>query len=194
MAKFHHRSVFGSGPRRPLDREQRARFKFLARAHRAARHLTADHHDVAEALLRRLGVDGQCDPSQATLAANTGACERTVRRALDRLRILGLVSWHQRIVRAGWRVVQTSNAYLLMPITLPNPAPVLAAQKVKSSFRVSRSACPSVASADRPPPSSAEIAAARAAMAQRQAAIEARLRAAAAEQGNRLKNPVDMRA
>jgi predicted DNA-binding transcriptional regulator YafY len=182
MPKFHRRSVFGPGPRRPLDREQRARFKFLATAHRAARHLTADHLDVAEALLRRLGVDGRCDPSRATLAADTGACERTVRRALDRLRTLGLVSWHQRIDRAGWRVVQTSNAYLLMPTAQPNPAPVLAAQKVKSSLGVSRSACPSVAAADRPPPSLAEIAAARAALARRQAAVEAQLMAAAAEE------------
>jgi DNA-binding transcriptional MocR family regulator len=178
MPKFHRHSIFGTGPRRPLDREQRARFKYLVHAHRTAHHLTADHHDVAEALLRHLGQDGQCDPSQATLSADTGACERTVRRALDRLRALGMISWHQRIVRAGWRVQQTSNAYLLMPTTLPNPVPFLAAQKMKSSLGVSRPACPSV---ELPPVSPAEAAAARAALAQRQAVVEARLRAQMAE-------------
>lgn len=176
MPKFHRHSIFGIGPRRPLDREQRARFKFLAKAHRVAGHITADHHDVAEALLRRLGADGQCDPTHETLADDAGCKARTVRRALDRLRGLGLVSWHQRIIRAGWRVQQTSNAYLLMPTTLPNPGPFLAVQKKRSSLGISRPACPPVAATEIPPASPVELAAARAALEARRMVMEARLR------------------
>ena len=63
------------------------------RAHRAAR-------DVGEALLRRLGPDGQCDPAQATLAQDAACCDRTVRRAITRMRDLGLLDWQLRLIRA----------------------------------------------------------------------------------------------
>jgi hypothetical protein len=176
MPKWHHESVFGTGPRRPLDREQRARFKFLAKAHRVAGHITADHHDVAEALLRRLGADGQCDPTHETLRADAGCkCVKTVQRALARLSGLGLLSWHRRLVRIGWRVQQTSNAYLLMPRTVENPAPFLAVQKVKSSLGISAAACPPVSRDDQPPASATDMAAAQTALAARRAVMEARL-------------------
>jgi hypothetical protein len=179
MPKFHRHSVFGTGPRRPLDREQRARYKFLVHAHRTAENLTADHKNVAEALLRRLGVDGRCDPSQATLADDAGCKERTVRRALVQLRDLGLVHWHQRIVRSGWRVVQTSNAYLLMPLTLPNPVISGLGRRVGAKLRIPRSACPPVGERREPdaipPPSLGDLAAASAALARRRAMVEARL-------------------
>jgi DNA-binding GntR family transcriptional regulator len=58
-------------------------------------------------------VDGQLDPSHDTIADDVGCCARTVRRALAALKALGLVMWQCRLVRAGWRVAQTSNAYLL---------------------------------------------------------------------------------
>jgi DNA-binding GntR family transcriptional regulator len=88
-------------------------------AARAAGRITAAHLDVGGALLRRLGADGQLDPSHSTLAADAKVGERTVRRALARFRDLGLVLWVRRIVRAGCRVWQTSNAYaLLIPAVL----------------------------------------------------------------------------
>jgi hypothetical protein len=75
----------------------------------------APRRRVGEALLRRLGTGGQCDPSYATLAADTGASTRTVGRATARLRDLGLLRWDRRLVRRGWRSEQTSNSYALMP-------------------------------------------------------------------------------
>jgi hypothetical protein len=53
--KWRKDSIFGAGPRQPLDRNGRARFKFLARAHRGAGRLTADHLEVAEVLVSALG-------------------------------------------------------------------------------------------------------------------------------------------
>jgi hypothetical protein len=41
-------SVFGDGPRVPLDRNGRARFRFLIHAHRGARRLTRAGLDVGE--------------------------------------------------------------------------------------------------------------------------------------------------
>jgi DNA-binding transcriptional MocR family regulator len=68
---------------------------------------------VGGALIRRLGTDGQLDPSHDTIAADVGCSARTVRRALGALRQLGLLSWQRRLVRIGWRVLQTSSAYAL---------------------------------------------------------------------------------
>ena len=36
MPRWRKDSIFGYGPRQPLDRERRARFRFLIRAHRGA--------------------------------------------------------------------------------------------------------------------------------------------------------------
>jgi hypothetical protein len=111
---WHRGSLFGTGPRRPLNREQRAKFNYLLKAHRRARRLTACAGDVAEALLRRLGTSGQLDPTHETIAEDAGCRARTVRRALAALKAVGLVMWQCRLVRDGWRVAQTSNAYMLL--------------------------------------------------------------------------------
>lgn len=126
MPKEHPRpwrtgSVFGAGKRRPLDREQRARFRFLLRAHTRAGRLPAKHEWVGEALLKRLGTDGQCDPAHATLASDAGCSSRTVRRATAVMRSLGLLQWSTRLVRSGWRTEQTSNSYELVPNAAPLP-------------------------------------------------------------------------
>ncbi len=122
---WHRGSIYGDGPRRPLDRNGRARFRYLLRAHRRGGHLTRAALDVGEALVKRLGSDGQCDPAQATIAADAGCCERTVRRAIGAMRDLGLLFWTMRLVRSGgWRAAQTSNAYLLLTtaaVPLPRP-------------------------------------------------------------------------
>ena len=117
-------SVFGDGRRVPLDRERRARVRFLLSAHRRARRLTPTTELIGTALLKRLGADGQCDPAHATLAADAGCSARTVGRATAVMRALGLLRWDQRLVRSGWRAEQTSNAYKLVP-TAAMPAAVL---------------------------------------------------------------------
>jgi Helix-turn-helix domain len=48
-------------------------------------------------------------PSHATLAERARCCTRTVQRALQHAQHLGLVSWAERRVRAGWRWLRTSN-------------------------------------------------------------------------------------
>jgi hypothetical protein len=52
---WHRGSVFGDGPRLPLDREQRARFRYLLNAHRRVRRLTPLTELIGNALVRRLG-------------------------------------------------------------------------------------------------------------------------------------------
>jgi hypothetical protein len=123
--RWHRNSIFGPGHRRPLDREGRARFRYLLNIHHRARRLSRATRDVGEALLRRLGSDGQCDPAQGTLAQDAACCGRTVRRAISRLRDLGLLDWQLRLIRAGWRVEQTSSQYRLLiteQTALPFPA------------------------------------------------------------------------
>jgi hypothetical protein len=168
---YHAGSLFGDGPRRPLDREQRARFRYLLTAHRRARRLTPHAELIGNVLVKRLSVDGQCDPGHNTIASDVGCCARTVRRALDALKALGLVIWQRRIVRDGWRVEQTSNAYLLVPAeagTLPTIRPKsCGGQRVRETRQESFNL---------PPASPTDIAEARAALARRQAAIEAKLR------------------
>jgi hypothetical protein len=108
----------------PLDRNQRARFRFLLNAHRQARRLTRAARDVGGALLKRLGENGHLDPSYRTLARDADCDPRTVGRALTAMRALGLIRWDRRIVRSGWRAEQTSNAYeLLTMATEPEPLP-----------------------------------------------------------------------
>jgi hypothetical protein len=167
---WHRNSVFGDGPRRPLGREQRARFKFLLNAHARANHLPAKQEKVGWALLKRLGADGRCDPTHDTLAADTGISSRTVRRATDTMADLGLLRWQTRLVRAGWRVEQTSNAYELVPAT-ENPAACCGGQSVRETRSVDKSTDHLPAAA----PSAAAIATAQAILAARRRAIEARL-------------------
>lgn len=118
---WHRGSIFGDGRRRPLNREQRARYRYLLSAHYRAGRLPAKQERVGLALLKRLGTDGQLDPSYDTLGNDAGCSARTARRATASLRDLGLLSWQCRLVRADWRTEQTSNQYEL----LMTPAPML---------------------------------------------------------------------
>ena len=117
-------SLFGDGPRRPLSADERRAWLARADAERKAGRLTALHVEVGRALLRRLGVDGQCDPAHATLAHDAGCDPSSVLRALKALQAVDLVGWERRLVRRPWpaggrgatRAEQTSNAYeLLLP-------------------------------------------------------------------------------
>ena len=117
-------SVFGDGPRRPLSADQRRTWLARAEAERKAGRLTALHVVIGGYLLRRLGVDGQCDPAHATLAHDSGCDPSSALRALKALQAVGLVAWERRLVRRPWpaggpgatRAEQASNAYeLLLP-------------------------------------------------------------------------------
>ena len=121
---WHRGSVFGAGPRAPLDREGRARFRYLLNCHRRAHRLTPLAELVGAALLKRLSIDGRCDPGHLTIAEDAGCSDRTVRRAINALRGLGLLAWQQRVVREGWRVLQTSSAYVLSIAGTPPAAPI----------------------------------------------------------------------
>ena len=118
MPKWKSDSVFGDGPRVPLDRERRAVFRarLTMRAYRRPGRLTQTAVAVGRVLLNMLGQDGRLDPSIATLAHLIAASKSTVVEALDRLRACGFLTWTRRLVRdakSGWRCEQTSNAYLL---------------------------------------------------------------------------------
>lgn len=134
---FHAQSTFAAGPRRPFTIGDRA--LWLARLDIAVRtrRITPGHEKIARALLKRLGLDGRLDPSQATLAADTGLDERTVRRALRRLADALLLTWQRRLVRVGWRTAQTSNAYALVPAGPALPPPPLRLKQPGSTGRLS---------------------------------------------------------
>jgi len=108
---YYAKSLFTAGPRHPLGRNARRIWLARAEIHRRSGAITALHVQIGRCLLNRLGVTGQCDPSHDTIATDAGCSERTVRRALARLNALGLLTWQRRVVRAGWRTAQTSNAY-----------------------------------------------------------------------------------
>ena len=168
---WHGGALFGEGRRVPLDREARARFRFLLRAHARAGRLPAKGEWIGAALLKRLGADGRCDPSHATLAADAGCSDRTARRATCRLRDLGLLRWEQRLVRAGWRAEQTSNAYQLQMLPAATHALAVGArssggQAGRETPRIGIPLCTA---------SAAEVAAAHRALADRRRVIEQRL-------------------
>jgi Helix-turn-helix domain len=118
--------LFTDGRQTPIDRNDRARVMFLARAARRNGLLTRAAVDILGALLFVFANlrDGRCFPSYARIAEAAGCAERTVGRCLPDLEAVGLVKWVHRIRRAreyvvglagigatDWRVVRTSNAY-----------------------------------------------------------------------------------
>jgi hypothetical protein len=118
---WHRGSVFGDGHRVPMDRERRAVWKARVEIHRRAGALTDGGSYVALALLKRLGTDGRCDPSHQTLADDSGESIDTVKRALKALHKLGMIDWLRRVCRAGRRIWQTSNSYILALCQPVNP-------------------------------------------------------------------------
>lgn len=149
---YHRRSVFGDGRRVPLDRERRARYRFLLHAHIHAGRLPDKQGRVGLALLKRLSVDGRCDPSHATLATDANVGISTVQRATDTMRALGLLRWDRRLVRNGWRVEQTSNAYELVPAvgSIPPVLPRFSCDihSDRETTKITYSSCPTVSVAE----------------------------------------------
>ena len=83
-----------------------------------AGNLTRAYRDVLLTLHTFRGIGGAAWPSHETLAARARCCAKTVGRALAVAQGLGLVSWVERRVRAGWRWLRTSNLYrLAVPAT-----------------------------------------------------------------------------
>ncbi len=116
MPRFHKDSIFGPGPRVPLDRERRAQFRAKLKLQRRPGRLTLSAAEVGRVLVDMLGPDGRLDPSLDTLAALACVHRDTVREALKLLRAFGFLDWTRRLVRGaatGWRAAQTSNAYVL---------------------------------------------------------------------------------
>jgi alkylated DNA nucleotide flippase Atl1 len=118
--------LFTDGRQTPIDRNDRARVMFMARAARHRGQITRAAVDILRALLFTFANlrDGRCFPSYERIAEAAGACERTVGRCLPDLEAAGFIKWVNRIRRirervaglAGigatdWRVVRTSNAY-----------------------------------------------------------------------------------
>jgi hypothetical protein len=167
---WHRGSLFGDGPRCRLDRNERARFRYLVDAHHRAGKLARAHRDVGHALVKRLSIAGRCDPSQQTLAADVGCSARTVRRANVRMRTLGLLRWQTRLVRADWRAEQTSNAYELVPTAEPFVI-CCGGQRVRETGLIDKS----IHLASAKPASDTDIAAAQAALARRREVAEGRL-------------------
>ncbi len=79
-----------------------------------AENLTRAYRDVLLTLQTFRGAGGLIIPAHATLAERAKCCVRTVQRALAQGARLGLVSWSERRLRAGWRWLRTSNSYRLV--------------------------------------------------------------------------------
>ena len=84
-----------------------------------AGNLTRAYRDVLLALGRfdacRFGIF----PSHEFLARRARCSVRTVQRALEAARALGLVEWAAQRVRASWRLLRASNRYVLKLPTGP---------------------------------------------------------------------------
>ena len=78
-----------------------------------AGNLTRAYRDVLLTLATFRGAGGLICPAHATLADRAQCSVSTVRRALAQAFRLGLVSWTERRIRAGWRWLRTSNVYRL---------------------------------------------------------------------------------
>jgi hypothetical protein len=95
-----------------------------------AGNLTRGARDVLLTLHTYRGTGGVAWPSHSTLASRARCCVRTVQRALAAAQELGLVTWTERRVRAGWRWLRTSNVYRFLVPTGP-----VAARPIMSGVR-----------------------------------------------------------
>ena len=111
---YHHDSIFGPGPRAPLDRDQRSLWRARLQAARCPGGITIAARDVGLAMLDMMGADGRLDPALEHLAAVVRVHLSTVQRAIQQLRAFGLLEWDRRLTRDASGVRQTSNAYRLI--------------------------------------------------------------------------------
>lgn len=116
MPKWRSGSVFGTGRRVPLNREQRAVWKAKLGFQRRPGRLSVAAVAIARVLADMMGEDGRLDPSIATLAARATVDPSTVTRCLTRLREWRFLTWDRRLKRdatTGGRTEQDTNAYVL---------------------------------------------------------------------------------
>jgi hypothetical protein len=126
----HRKKCFGL-PAAPLDRNQKARLLWRARALMRStakgKHygdITAKAYAIYAALLmgfHNCGT-GRCFPSYDRLAEAAGCCRASVAPALEALERCGLLTVWNRLVRVKWRdplalatrvrVMRTSNGYM----------------------------------------------------------------------------------
>ena len=128
--------VFGPGRAVPLDRNAKVRIAAYARAWSAHNRLQGQHKgpitraflDVLQALLWGFhnSRTGCCFPSYESIATRAECSRTTVYEALKVLEWAGVLSWQHRLARIRercqdlfgrdgwrWRVIRTSNAYVL---------------------------------------------------------------------------------
>ena len=148
LRKNKREKMFGVGRCAPLDRNAKVRIVTLARALSkrtdAGKHyglVTAKFVAVLEALLWGFhnSASGRCFPSYEAIAAKAGCARSTVYEAIRALERAGLLTWANRLIRVReactdlfgkgatrWRVLRTSNAYVLIdpkpPATAPEPS------------------------------------------------------------------------
>jgi hypothetical protein len=99
---------------------------WFSRVHREyeAGNLTLHYREVLLILGRFHACRFGIFPSHATLAARARCSVRTVQRALQAARELGLVDWAARRVKAAWRSLRASNRYVLRLPTGPVRSPL----------------------------------------------------------------------
>jgi DNA-binding transcriptional MocR family regulator len=103
---------------------------------RHARRLTFAQKDVLLTLATYRVRGGSIHPSHETLAGRVGCCVKTVQRALEAAREIGLVSWCERRVRSGWRMLRASNRYALtVPDTPSAPRHATAGLSGRTIFK-----------------------------------------------------------
>jgi hypothetical protein len=94
-----------------------------------AKNITSLERKALVVLLTFRGHGGRIFPAHQSIADRVThlyrrCSERTVRRALDRARDLGLLFWLPQRKRVGWRSLQTSNLYFVnVPAGPVKPGP-----------------------------------------------------------------------
>ena len=137
MRRHRREKVFGPGRAVPLDRNAKARIAAYSRAwDRLHRQPGQRGGALGRAALDVLGAllwvfhnarSGGCFPSYETIADKAGCARSTVAEAIKALEFAGVLTWQNRIVRIRercrdlfgrigwrWRVIRTSNAYVLI--------------------------------------------------------------------------------
>ena len=136
MRTARREKVFGPGRAVPLDGNAKARIQAYARAWSGRNRQPGQHRgpvtraflEVLEALLWGFhnSRSGCCFPSYEAIAAKAACARSTVAEALKALEWCGVLTWQHRLIRIReactdlfgrhgwrWRVIRTSNAYVL---------------------------------------------------------------------------------
>jgi hypothetical protein len=164
---YRRNATFDEGPRRPLTRREKGEIKDKIEIEGLQGRLTALHVRILRWIVDRVGYDGRCDPSEETIAQNTGSSVATVKRAKERAKELGLMAWTMRIIRVGARVLQRTCAYIFGQPEKPQDPPEMSVAQSERVPRIFDSHSFLLVP-------TAEQKAAEAALARRRAAIETR--------------------